>query len=79
MIEVIYREVMGEIFEEINPIGEGLFTIMVDETQDVENMEQISLCIRFIAPDQSPRELFVGFVEASSTTGEECTRPYGMR
>ncbi|QQP40686.1 Uncharacterized protein FKW44_014820 [Caligus rogercresseyi] len=43
--------------------------LIVDETSDVGNREQVAVCLRYVNNEQ-PTETFVGFYEAKSTTGE---------
>jgi hypothetical protein len=49
--------------------------LIADETTDVSTTEQISLCVRYVGVDSDEemcvKESFLGFAEASSTTGEE--------
>ena len=47
----------------------GKFSLIVDETTDVSNVEQVAICLRYTYMGQ-PCETFVGFYEAKSTTGE---------
>jgi hypothetical protein len=51
------------------------FSVIADETTDVSTTEQISLCVRYVGVDSGEEmcvnESFLGFAEASSTTGEE--------
>jgi hypothetical protein len=57
------------------------FSVIADETTDVSTTEQIALCVRYVGVDSDEemcvKESFLGFAEASSTTGEElATTPY---
>ena len=45
------------------------FAILADETTDTSTCEQVSICIRFVDASGKLREEFLGFVQASSTTG----------
>lgn len=45
--------------------------IIMDGTQDISGVKQVSICIRYVDTDLEPREEFVGLYEASSTTGEQ--------
>ncbi|XP_066940948.1 zinc finger MYM-type protein 1-like [Macrobrachium rosenbergii] len=47
----------------------GKFSIIVDETTDVSNKEQVSVCLRCIHNGQ-PAETFVGFHEVKSAKGK---------
>ena len=43
---------------------------MVDDTRDVSNLEQMSLCLRYINSDFTVSETFLGSIDTPSTTGE---------
>jgi len=47
-----------------------MFAVIVDGTRDVSGIEQESICIRYVKDDLIPTEVFLGFYEASKTTGE---------
>jgi hypothetical protein len=51
------------------------FSVIANETTDVSTTEQISLCVRYVGVDSDEemcvKESFLGFAEASSTTGEK--------
>jgi len=47
-----------------------MFSVIVDGTRDVTGIEQESICIRYVDENLTPREVFIGFYEASKTTGE---------
>ena len=67
MIKILREIKMGQ--------GDGLFAIIVDETTDICNKEQISICIRHIGADFIPVESFLGFVETASISGESLYKP----
>ena len=46
------------------------FTIMVDETSDVSNKEQVVICLRWVGCDFEVHEDFVGLYEVASTGAE---------
>ncbi len=48
----------------------GIFAVMLDETTDVGHVEQASVVIRSVDKDGIISEDFVGFLEASETTGQ---------
>jgi hypothetical protein len=61
------------------------FSVIADETTDVSTTEQIYWCVRYVGVDSGEemcvKESFLGFAEASSTTGEELAtklREYGI-
>ena len=49
------------------------FSIIADETCDVSNHEQLTLCIRWVDDDYSVHEDFIGMVYVHSTTSDSCS------
>ena len=49
------------------------FSIIADETRDVSNHEQLTLCIRWVDDDYSVHEDFIGMVHVHSTTSDAIT------
>ena len=53
------------------------FSVLVDETTDISQTEQLSLCVRYVDQSNdienrySPREDFLDFVAVKSTKGED--------
>ena len=45
-------------------------SVMVDDTTNVSNLEQMSLCLKYMKSDFSVSETFWGFIETPTTTGE---------
>ena len=43
---------------------------MVDDTTDISNVERMSLCLKYVKDDLTLSEIFLGFIETPSTTGE---------
>lgn len=43
------------------------YAIIVDETADISNSEQVSICIRTVLPDLAIEESFLGFYETNNT------------
>ena len=68
ILQILHHEVLRKIVSEIH--GSKQFGIIVDETSDIANKEQMSIVIRYISKDFVPIESFVGFVNVESTTGE---------
>ena len=50
------------------------FAVIVDGTQDINRIEQESICIRFVDDDLHPHEAFVGFYAVGETTGRNLAR-----
>ena len=46
------------------------FTVMVDETADVSNVEQVVVCLRWVSETFEVQEEFVGLYEVASTGAE---------
>lgn len=58
----------------INDIKEAIiFSIIVDETQDLARHEQVSVCARYVSKTLEPHEVFLGFYRTASTDGESLT------
>ncbi|KAL4148283.1 hypothetical protein QTP88_002559 [Uroleucon formosanum] len=53
-----------------NVIATGIFSIIVDETQDLSRHEQVAIIIRYATKDLSPAEVFLGFYKTETTDGE---------
>ncbi|XP_026811042.1 zinc finger MYM-type protein 1-like [Rhopalosiphum maidis] len=53
-----------------NVIAAGIFSIIVDETQDLSRHEQVAIIIRYATKDLSPAEVFLGFYKTENTDGE---------
>ena len=71
ILNVLYRSVMNDLLGTIKGSPGGIFAVMVDDdTTDVSNLEQMSLCLRYMKSDFSVSETFGGFIETPSTTGE---------
>jgi hypothetical protein len=87
LIDICGRQLQQVIVSECN--SANCFSVIADETTDVSTTEQISLCVRYVGVDSDEEmcvnESFLGFAEASATTGEELTttimtklREYGI-
>ena len=70
ILKVLYRGVMAVLLDSIKCSPGGLFAVMVDDTTDISNVEQMSLCLRYVKDDLTVSEIFLGFIETPSTTGE---------
>ncbi|KAJ8035671.1 Zinc finger MYM-type protein 1 [Holothuria leucospilota] len=86
IISILGMEVRNIIVQEIQSMKPSFCTIMMDETRDISRKEQVSLCVRYVTKDMKVHERFLGFEEASSTTGEALysllkgkVKEYGMR
>ena len=70
ILKVLYRGVMAVLLDSIKCSPGGLFAVMVDDTTDISNVEQMSLCLRYVKEDLTVSEIFLGFIETASTTAE---------
>ena len=70
ILKVLYRGVMAVLLDSIKCSPGGLFAVMVDDTTDISNVEQMSLCLRYVKDDLTVSEIFLGFIETPSTTEE---------
>lgn len=48
----------------------GIYSILVDETQDISRHEQVSICVRYVTESFEPTEVFLGFFKTHSTNAE---------
>ncbi|GAV90762.1 LOW QUALITY PROTEIN: Dimer_Tnp_hAT domain-containing protein/DUF4371 domain-containing protein, partial [Cephalotus follicularis] len=52
----------------IKELGNGLFSILVDEARDISSKEQMAVALRFVNREGCVIERFIGIVHVSSTT-----------
>ena len=67
MIRLLSHGVLDKITQTIK--ATQYFAIVVDGTQDCTGIEQESICIRYVAHDLEPHEVFVGLYQPSDTKG----------
>ena len=60
--------IVRDICKDIN--NTKIFVVIIDGTQDVQGMEQESICIRHVDMDLTVHETFVGLYQITSTTGK---------
>ena len=68
MVKVMALRVLRKIAGSLQ--SAPFFTVMVDETTDVSNVEQVVICIRWVSEKFEVQEEFVGFYKVSSTGAE---------
>ncbi len=68
MVKVMALRVLREIAASIQ--NTSFFTLMVDETTDASNVEQVVVCLRWVSEGFDVREEFVGLYEVESTRAE---------
>ena len=67
ILEMFSHAIVNKICGEIRKAG--MFSIIVDGTQDVSGTEQQSICIRYVNEELKPIEAFLGLYESPDTTG----------
>ena len=65
MIAVMSKMVLRKISQNLQHTT--FYTIMVDETTDVSNVEQVVICLRWVSEKFEVHEDFVGLYEVEST------------
>ncbi len=65
MVKVMALRVLREIAGSLQ--SASFFTVMVDETTDVSNVEQVEICVRWVNEKFEVQEEFVGLYEVAST------------
>ena len=68
IIEFIGSEIKKIIIDEFQ---NRPFSVIADETPDISNNEQVSVCIRYVNKDLEIRERFIGVFKVETPTGEE--------
>ena len=68
MVKVMALRILREIAANLQ--SSSFFTVMVDETTDVSNVEQVVVCLRWVNEGFEIREEFVGLYEVASTGAE---------
>ncbi|CAF1227009.1 unnamed protein product [Rotaria sordida] len=66
LIDIIGKLILKQVIEEVKQAQ--FFTILLDETTDIANIEQASLCIRYILNDQI-HERFLMFIPVMDRSG----------
>uniref|UniRef100_A0A3B4UMN1 HAT C-terminal dimerisation domain-containing protein n=1 Tax=Seriola dumerili TaxID=41447 RepID=A0A3B4UMN1_SERDU len=68
MTELFAHDVLRTLIEEIKRAE--FFSIIMDETADIAVKEQVSVCFRVVTECLEIEELFIGFYQTASTTGD---------
>ncbi|XP_022168058.1 zinc finger MYM-type protein 1-like [Myzus persicae] len=63
MANIVIRDIVD------NVLIANIFSIIVDETQDLSRHEQVAIILRYVNNDFSPIEAFLGFYKVESTDG----------
>ena len=67
LLAILADQVVMRIVKDVQE--SEMFAIILDETSDISRIEQVSLCLSYVA-DGIKKETFVGFYETKSTEGE---------
>lgn len=67
IIEACNKLILNKIVDKINK--SQCFSILADETTDVSNIEQLSLCVRYVDNNNMLNEDFLQFIAIHSLTG----------
>jgi hypothetical protein len=73
IINAMGQQILHQILEDVKQAD--FYSILVDETMDVSEIEQLSLSIRYVK-DNTVREVFIGFVEVKETTDKRKIRNF---
>lgn len=65
MLKIIADATLNEVLLEVRK--EKYFSLMLDETSDVDRFEQVSICLRYVSDELVIKEQFIGFYETKST------------
>lgn len=66
-LEYMAKIVIKSIVDDL--LTAGIFSVIVDETQDLSRHEQVAIILRYINNDFEPIEVFLGFNKTDSTDG----------
>lgn len=65
ILELMYTRVSTDNVKIVR--AAPFFALMIDETADVSRIKQISVIIRVVSEDLTPRDIFIGFYNTSNT------------
>lgn len=68
ILEILALQVLRNILKNIQKFV--YFSLIVDETADSSNKEQVSICIRYVDDNLEVEEVFLGFYATESTTSQ---------
>ena len=71
LLEIMANMILRKVTRSLSG---NLFSIMVDETSDISNTEQLVFCLRYVDEDLTTHEEFIGLHSMDSTTAESITR-----
>ena len=70
ILKTFSHAILQKLKVEVMQINSGYYGIILDETADVANKEQISICFRVVHENFWIEELFFGFYETSITSSD---------
>ncbi|XP_041351026.1 zinc finger MYM-type protein 1-like [Gigantopelta aegis] len=73
LLLIMSHTVLRELCKDVRTMS-SLFGIIVDGTQDIQGIEQESICVRYVTDNFDVREDFLGLYNISSTTGQSISR-----
>jgi hypothetical protein len=68
LTEIISSQIKSEIALKVK--NSNIFSLIVDETQDISKHEQVSIVLRYVDDQLKVYESFIGFYRAENTDGE---------
>lgn len=74
ILHLLANSIIRDIIGTIHKLPLLQYSIMIDGTQDIEGTEQEAICVRYVDHDLVPHEVFLGFYEVTSTTGENLAK-----
>ena len=70
ILKTFSHAILQQLKDEVMTINAGYYGIILDETSDVANKEQISICFRVVQENFLIEELFFGFYQTSITSSD---------
>ena len=68
LAHALLRSLISRIRDEsVGLSKEPVFSIIIDETTDINRIEQVAICVRFCNKDMESEEVFIGFHQTSRT------------
>lgn len=70
ILSLLANSITRAVCHDITTQDPVMFSLIVDGTKDITGIEQESICVRYVRQDLVPAEVFMGFYEATITTGQ---------
>ena len=68
MLQMFSHAIVNKICTDVRKAG--MYSIIVDGTQDISGKEQQSFCLHYVDEQLRPMEAFIGMYETPDTTGQ---------